>query len=575
MQNDAKSYSMIVCVLFKNVVFLRNMTILMRFFILSAISVLLLICGCIGHSIDPQLMLADNLMNSQPEKVYKFLKAIDPQSLSGSGNRAYYALLFTQAQYKNLDSIHSDSLIDIAVDYYRGSIDREKYTRALMYKGAALSDMGNKKDAIEAYKKAESSADTADYLNLGQINMRMGVLYQESFLENRVVIEKFQRSLNFYHKAGANKYKLICLSTIGKVYRVSNKDSAYSYINRAIELAQAIKDSVNIYENITQLAGAYYDNEVYEIAKDLSLSSINDGALFICSDECYHIASRAYAKLGMVDSAEYYYQFINNNYKPEAKIKKLITMIEIEKAKGDYKKVYEYNAKCYKIADSILNSSKLNELFRIEKRYDQQKIELEKSDLERNQAIILFILACVMLLLLVAWLIILKKRTQTKDNLILIEQLRRESRDSKDNLIHRLDSESKFKSALDHQFEVVKQLIEYSYLYESNTDKFMAKFKESVKLNNAPQTFWRDLKHYANETFNDAITVIESRHPNLTQDELNFICMYCCQFSNIEIMVCMGYTNEHSVGNKRLKIVKKIGIETSLDEYLKSFITTK
>ena len=128
------------------------------------------LCCCTGNKYDSRLLLSDSLMNSHPDSAYEILKSIDACKLSGRCNKAYYALLYTQAQYKNVDSIHNDSLIDIAVDYYSGSSEREKYTRSLIYKGAALSDMGFPKDALEWYKKAEENADNYDYTNLGQKN---------------------------------------------------------------------------------------------------------------------------------------------------------------------------------------------------------------------------------------------------------------------------------------------------------------------------------------------------------------------------------------------------------------------
>ncbi|MDD2960796.1 MAG: hypothetical protein PHR45_01785 [Muribaculaceae bacterium] len=49
----------------------------------------------------------------------------------------------------------------------------------------------------------------------------------------------------------------------------------------------------------------------------------------------------------------------------------------------------------------------------------------------------------------------------------------------------------------------------------------------------------------------------------------------CCDFSMGEIMLCMGYTNMRSAMNRRQYIVKKLGITTSLEEYLNNYMKNK
>ena len=129
--------------------------------------------GC-GHSVDERLVLADSLMWTAPDSSLAILNAIDRDSLGDDENLAYHALLLTQAQFRCNIPLTSDTLISTAVDYYSDNHNLEHYTRALLYKGGAYEDMGNPVEAIKWYKKAEDNADTTDYRNLAQINMRMG-----------------------------------------------------------------------------------------------------------------------------------------------------------------------------------------------------------------------------------------------------------------------------------------------------------------------------------------------------------------------------------------------------------------
>ena len=88
---------------------------------------------------DSRLTAIDSIIEDRPDSALVELWALDYESLSGSDNRAYYALLLTQAQYKSYDSIPSTDTIEIAVAQFTSNGDREKHTRSLIYKDAILA----------------------------------------------------------------------------------------------------------------------------------------------------------------------------------------------------------------------------------------------------------------------------------------------------------------------------------------------------------------------------------------------------------------------------------------------------
>ena len=130
--------------------------------------------GC-SRSADRRLVLADSLMWKNPDSSLAILNAINRDSLQGDENRAYHALLLTQAKFRiDYYDYPSDSLINTALSHYSDNHNREHYTRALLYKGAYYEVHDNPVEAMKWYKQAEDNADTTDYRNLAQINMRMG-----------------------------------------------------------------------------------------------------------------------------------------------------------------------------------------------------------------------------------------------------------------------------------------------------------------------------------------------------------------------------------------------------------------
>ena len=231
--------------------------------------VLLSLAGC-SAPVDGRLAEADSLLcTGMQEKAFAILKSVSPGSLRGRGNRAYYALLYTQAQYKCYEPIRSDSLINIAVDYYDGSGDYDKRLRSLIYKGAALSDMGDRLEAADWYKRAEEAADTADYDNLGYINLRLGELYIQSYIRNKEDIFKLKKSFSYFKKSGNKKYQLSCLSNLGAIYRKFDKDTAEYYLKQAVSLSKELNDTIDYFYNLEMLSYLYELKGEYDKSKNM------------------------------------------------------------------------------------------------------------------------------------------------------------------------------------------------------------------------------------------------------------------------------------------------------------------
>ncbi|HRW95352.1 MAG TPA: hypothetical protein P5167_05855, partial [Bacteroidales bacterium] len=140
---------------------------------------LFIFTGChTSPPVHPSLLPSvDSLMNSRPDSAYNVLNSIPEGALHTRRDRAYYALLMTQARHKNYIPLRNDSLINVAVNYYKGSRNHEKYARSLLYKGICVEEMKDPQKAMEIYAEAEKIAlQTKDFLTTGLINSQMAWL---------------------------------------------------------------------------------------------------------------------------------------------------------------------------------------------------------------------------------------------------------------------------------------------------------------------------------------------------------------------------------------------------------------
>jgi tetratricopeptide (TPR) repeat protein len=241
----------------------------------------------------------------------KEISVIDPASLD-EGERALYALLLTEAEYKNYDPITSDALINQAVRYYQGSNDREKATRSLLYQGCVYEVLGEPEKAVDSYNKADESADRRDIANKAYAKLRLGVLYQGYAVgAKKIALEKYFEALQLYRLLPDRHYELLCLTNIGAIYRdfkeEEKQDSALYYIDSAIDLAKKQNEEFFIFSNL------YHKAEFYELvkrdyrnAKNYAVRAIRIGGREIDHPRAHYCAAKSYIRLGQIDSALYY-----------------------------------------------------------------------------------------------------------------------------------------------------------------------------------------------------------------------------------------------------------------------------
>lgn len=302
--------------------------------IVLTLAILFLFLGCHRKiSYEVTLRQIDSIIIDRPVAAYQMLRNIHPDSLRRR-DRPYYALLMTQAMHKNYVPLESDSLINIAVRYYDGRNDFKKYAKALLYKGAAAEEMNDPQRAMEIYTEAEKIAlKTDDYLTIGLINSQMAFLYNNMYIENQEDIERLKRSVEFFKKAGHSSNVNYAIGRIGQFYRTTDqRDSAYYYLQMAVNIAVDRNDSISIFQYSSFLANTYLLDGNFVKAKQVSLDIINQHGSIPVINETYHCLSRSYARLHKPDSALYYYNMVKDLDSKNSESRNMITYAEILKA---------------------------------------------------------------------------------------------------------------------------------------------------------------------------------------------------------------------------------------------------
>ena len=210
--------------------------------IVAVVGLVAVVTGCGGSPrYDARLVAADSLMHDLPDSALALVQAVDTASLPHEGDRAYRDLLLTQARYRCYITATSDSAINRALTYYRQHDgEREKLTRAYIYKGAVMEELGHPDSAMLYYKHAEATAAPTDYFNLGYSNMRIAQLYQSLYTNDSAAFVRMKQADHYFFLINDTSYLITTSGTIGAFLCQSDKDSACIYLEKAISLANAI-----------------------------------------------------------------------------------------------------------------------------------------------------------------------------------------------------------------------------------------------------------------------------------------------------------------------------------------------
>lgn len=111
------------------------------------IIITLILAGCGYSSSQPRVLdEAQRLMGSDPTAAWSKLNSLDVSEFQDSATMARWALLYSEALIANRISAPTDTIVNIAIDYYRHHNQTDEYQKALRLK--ALNQSSNDNDAL-------------------------------------------------------------------------------------------------------------------------------------------------------------------------------------------------------------------------------------------------------------------------------------------------------------------------------------------------------------------------------------------------------------------------------------------
>ena len=212
-------------------------------------------CDRSARHVTEHLSQAEELIWAAPDSALHILESISTSRHLTGKEQADYALLLSLAQYRCYIPVSSDSLINLAIEYYKDKNDADKKGAAFYVKGCILEEYTKDiPNALLAYKEAEMCIpDMNEKRYVARIYSSLGYINKKSF--------HFDPAKEYYQKAVqanidgkdtvAYASNLLNLSTL--YYTLHQADSANRCINTLIDIADSLNDldlQVKIYNNI-------------------------------------------------------------------------------------------------------------------------------------------------------------------------------------------------------------------------------------------------------------------------------------------------------------------------------------
>ena len=534
------------------------------------------VTGCSGaHRYDGRLVAADSLMRSNPDSILALLEALPVDSLTTEGDRAYHGLLLAQARYKAYVVATSDSDINRALNYYRThSREREKLTRAYIYKGAVMEELGHPDSAMLYYKSAEATAAPDDYFNLGYIKMRIGSLYNDYYSMSGKEIEKYEESLQCFKMSGDTSYMLIAMNNLACFYRDSKPKKAETLLMRACDIALSVGDTSKLNYSKSALTLLYYNEQRYEEARRLIGQVIANSDMNLGSD-FYFTAANVYARLGMRDSALWFFNFSkqiddNSDY---YRMNYLYCLSELALANGDTITYLKLNQESELIADSLKsNVEKLN-IYDIDQKFDKEVSRIiQKKQIKAKRLLIgVSILVALMMLLL---LLMYYRKVHRYD--ILIDELRKEALEANNHQSLDLKptiSDQHLKDFISEHTALMREVIEECY--HAPNSVVSKNIQDIVKYQEKNKDAWVNMFPYIDMENNNIMTITKKDFPQLDEKDLMIVALTAMGYSCAQIAIILGYSSARGITTIRNRVAKKMGIDCRLVEYVEKFKGTK
>ena len=566
----------------------------------------------------PELVHAESVMFDHPDSALHILESMPiPSARRDKENHALWCLLTSQAQVKLIMKISSDSLVRIAYDYYKPTNNARRKAMSALYMGNINYDLGNIEEAMQYYLEGKTEVEKTDDYKTGYLIMSsLGTLYLYRRLAD-YALEACTKAYDYAVKDSSKRYQMTSLQYLARCYCISDKlPEAIDIYQKCSDLALEIgyRNNEYYYDVQSEIALVYTNSLQYE--KSLEILKT-----FPKIYQHYSLIGINYLMLNQYDSAYLYLNKALNTDNVYAKKTIYSSLYELADTPQYRKYLKTYCDSLLFYTDSVMSLDKGKEIVAYKEKYDHQKLITEQQRLKlekaETQRILIVVTLCLVVLIAITIYLyqkrLVRKETtirrqseqlqdymlQLHDNESRLMQNRQYLVELKTQLAahdndadeHREEQEQMEKleaenSRLQTTIQSLQQRIsEYSSRL-SNTRKEMEQLRnlseEALKLKEREHRLtdrlvdshplmaelqkkcrtlseaeWQKLVQLCNNTWDGFTTRLQTRYPQLTEQELRLCLLIRLRFSNVQLAAIFA-VSPASISQKKFRLKKHL-----------------
>ena len=385
---------------------------------LYTITVLLLLCitACQKQSfMADKLLQAEALMNEYPDSALNLLKGIAQPELQTQEHRARYALLYSQALDKNYIDLTSDSLINIAVDYYKDRDDVRAKFLSYYYQGRIYTNANNLTQATLAYLEAEQLVDElGDGYAAGLLYKQIGLIYN-SYYDFPKGLQAHQQAIEHFTKANKPVHRIQAMLTLSNIHRnMHNENIGYEVLRTAITESQKLNDQSLIKSCINNLIVVCIDLERWEEATQWYQEYQKNNSRNYPTVAFYGYIARLHAKNKNFKDA---FMLLDETWKKTKSLQDSINLYhaesQVHQMNGSWEEAYRSMAKSISHQNKVIRKSLQQPVLTAQNNFLNQELEHKEYRLRMEKYVRLLGFVILLLVSVIA-ITFLRKRFQKR-----------------------------------------------------------------------------------------------------------------------------------------------------------------
>ena len=507
-------------------------------------------------------------MTTSPDSALHLLQQLKIGLFSSRADKAYYALLYSEALDKNDKKIESDSMISIATDYY-GASDPELAGYAWFYSSRCAANRGDAKAQADALMKAQEFIASTTYFKL------KGLLYSDKagFYKSQQSYDSASRynklaATNFLNSSDTVNYILSLLNTGDNYLYLSRFDSAIYYFKKAEITVRSINNPLLTSTVNRSLGTTYSQLNEYQKAISYLKNSPETNINYYDSNKNLLIAD-VFIRNNKTDSAAFYLKKVYEGKDNNSYYSKL--WLKIYELKGDKDKALYYSKRITTINDSLYKR-KLDVSFAgLETKYNFQKIKIANQQLtiSKKQTSILLLMTLVFLSFGIVIFLVWRNRIKNSQ-LATKEKLIEHEKKQVEHEKKLLENEIATNHLLEQQIKMQNIILRNVDQYRKNALKKPENTFSISPIQN--ENFYEELIACMDLEYNNISKRLVAAYPELTRNDQLICCLLLANFDT-GMMASVLHVKLESMNKQRYRLRTKLGLENSdnLLEHLKHF----